>query len=261
MQLFVIGPPRSGTTIVTQFLNHHGDIKIFDEIDLIQVGEFGEMVVGKLLAFLEDRNAYETYRRCARETADPALALQEVMGALARPHTVWGEKNPMYATRLDVLKRSFPKAVILFVLRDPRAVVSSCLTHRDSPARSRNDFWIKNTVAEALALVEACIAPLRSDEDRVAVLRYEAFVARPKATLDEVLGPWGLSFSDSAVPVAHAAPETVGDHQFYRGGAPLPWKVGNLSPLRQAPPSRDRFDADDPAWARVDALALELGYA
>ena len=41
MQLFVVGPPRSGMTIVTQFLNHHEDIKIFDEIDLIQVESGG----------------------------------------------------------------------------------------------------------------------------------------------------------------------------------------------------------------------------
>ena len=260
MQLFIVGPPRSGTTIVTQFLNHHGDIKIFDEIDLIQVGDFGETVVGKLQAFLQDRNAYEAYRRCARETADPALALQAVMSALARPHTVWGEKNPMYATRLDALKQSFPEAAILFVLRDPREVVNSCLTHRDSPSRSRSDFWIKDTVGEALALIEACVAPLQGEGSEVAVLRYEAFVAEPRATLDTALGPWGLTFSDTALPLAHAAPETVGDHQFYRRGAPLPWKVGNLSPLKRAPPSRDRFDDRDPAWALVDALACELGY-
>ena len=41
-------------TIVTQFLNSHEDIKIFDEIDLIQVGRGGS-VIGTLQAFLVDR--------------------------------------------------------------------------------------------------------------------------------------------------------------------------------------------------------------
>jgi hypothetical protein len=247
-------------TIVTQFLNHHEDIKIFDEIDLIQVGRFGRPVMTTLHAFLVDRGVYETYLRRAQETADPALALQAVMGEIAHPCTIWGEKNPRYATRLDVLKRSFPEAVVLFVLRDPREVVNSCLVHRGSPLRAPTEFWIKDTVAEALALVESYLEPLKAGGAELVVLRYEAFAARPKATLDAAFGRWGLTFSDSAVLLVHSAPETVGDHQFFRDSAPLPWKLGNLSPLRQAPSARDRVDADDPAWARVDALARRFGY-
>jgi hypothetical protein len=260
VQLFVVGPPRSGLTIVTQFLNHHEDIKIFDEIDLIQIDRFGESVVGTLAAFLLDRGVYQAYLRCARKTGDPALALRAIMGDIARPCTVWGEKNPRYAMQLAILRRTFPEAAVLFVLRDPREVVNSVLLHRDSHLRTRWDFWIKDTVAEALTLVESCLEPLTSDDAEVVVLRYEAFAARPRVTLDAALGRWGLSFSDSAAPLAHSAPEAVGDHQFVRDGAALPWKVGNLSPLRQAPTVRDRIDADDPSWSQVDALARRFGY-
>ncbi|KKC04069.1 sulfotransferase family protein [Mycobacterium nebraskense] len=260
MQLFVVGPPRSGITIVTQFLNHHEDIKIFDEIDLIQVGRYGDSVIGTLQAFLLERDVYEAYQRRARETSDPAVALGAVMSKLAWPRTIWGEKNPRYATQLDALRRIFPKAVVVFVLRDPREVVNSCLAHRDSPLRAPTDFWIKDTVAEALTLVDSCLQPLRAGGADLVVVRYEAFAAQPKATLDAALGRWGLTFSDGALPLAHPAPETVGEHQFFRDGAPLPWKAGNLSPLHQARPTRGRVDADDPAWSQVDALAREFGY-
>lgn len=247
-------------TIVTQFLNHHDDVKIFDEIDLIQVARFGEAVMGTLQAFLVHRGVFEDFRRCARQTADPALALRAIMSSIVQPCTVWGEKNPRYATRRESLKRIFPEAVVLFVLRDPRQVVNSCLLHRDSPVRTPTDFWIKDTVAEALALVQSSLEPLEPGDAELVVLRYEAFAARPKVTLDAALSRWGLAFSDSAVPLRHSAPETVGDHQFFRDGATLPWKVGNLSPLCQAPPFRDRMDAEDPAWAQVDALARRFGY-
>lgn len=260
MQLFVVGPPRSGTTIVTQFLNHHEDIRIFDEIDLIQAGRYGESVMGTLHAFLVDRGVYDLYRRCVQESGDPAVVLQSIMSEIARPSTIWGEKNPMYATQLNALWRSFPEAAVLFVLRDPREVVNSCLVHRGSPLRAATDFWIKDTVAEALALVERCLEPLDAGEAELEVLRYEAFAVRPKATLDATLGRWGLTFSDGALSLAHPAPETAGDHQFFRDGVPLPWKVGNLSPLRQASSARDRVDADDPAWGQVDALARRFGY-
>jgi hypothetical protein len=65
----------------------------------------------------------------------------------------------------------------------------------------------------------------------------------------------------SAFIKAYEAPETLGEEQFFRQRMVLPWKSGNLSPLRRDPPSRDRIDAGDPAWGRVDALAATLGYA
>lgn len=260
MQLFVVGPPRSGLTIVTQVLNHHHDIEIFDEIDLIDIARSGESVVGTLAAFLLERGVYHDYRRSARETADPARALRAVMTEIASPCTIWGEKNPRYAMRLEMLRRCFPEAVVLFVLRDPREVVNSCLLHRDSPLRTDLDFWIKNTVAEALALVESCLDSMKTDDAELVVLRFEAFAAQPRQTLDAALRRWGLSFSDAAAALAHRAPETVGDNQFYRGGVTLPWKAGNLAPLHHASSARVRIDADDPAWSQVDALAQRFGY-
>jgi hypothetical protein len=261
MQVFIVGPPRSGTTIVSQVMNADGRIKIFDEIDLINVAEFGEHVVGKLRAFLFERGAYDAFRELAGSTDDCALALRQVMEALAAPALVWGEKNPLYATRLEVLRRLFPDALFLFVQRDPRAVVNSYLAHRASPLRRSVDFWIKDTVAEALALVESCLQPLEGREGDVAVLRYEEFVEQPKPVLDRILERWRLELHEPDLAARYDAPETLGAEQFFRQQTVLPWKSGNLSPLRREPQSRDRIDAGDPAWAKVDALAATLGYA
>lgn len=246
--------------MVAQVLNHHDDIKIFDEIDLVQVGRFGAPVVGTLHAFLAERGVYDTYRCLADKSSDPAAALSAVMRDVARPCTIWGEKNPTYARRMGALRSSFPDALVLFVLRDPRDVVNSCLRYRSSPSRGPTDFWIKDTVAEALAATASCLDPLMADDSHLVVLHYEAFIARPEATLNAAFGPWGLRFSNGAAPRAHPAPETAGDHQFFRDGALLPWKAGNLHPLRDMPLLRERIDADDPDWASVDALARRFGY-
>lgn len=159
-----------------------------------------------------------------------------------------------------MLTGMFPEAAVPFVLRDPRGVVNSVLLHRNSPHRRPLDFWINDTVAEALALLHRFLQPLMSGGAAPAVARYEDFVAQPAATLDAALGQWGLTFSDTAVGLAHPPPETVGDSQFFRSGALLLWKEGNLRPLRRVSPARDRVDADDPAWAQVDALARHFGY-
>ncbi|OBA61402.1 hypothetical protein A5647_11380 [Mycobacterium sp. 1100029.7] len=247
-------------TIVTQFLNRHEDINIFDEIDLLEVHRSGASVVGTLAAFLLERGAYHDFQQCAHATANPARALRTVLSQLAAPCAIWGEKNPRYSMRLDALRRSFPGAAVLFVLRDPREVVNSLLLHRTSTARSSVDFWIKDTVTEALELLTECLQPLSAKDAGVAVLRYEAFAARPAAALDAALAPWGLKFSEDAAEWAHGAPETVGDSQFFRAGAPLPWKTGNMVPLRRTPSPRDRIDAGDPSWSQVDALARRFGY-
>jgi hypothetical protein len=260
VQLFVVGPPRSGLTIVTQFLNHHEDIKIFDEIDLVAAERSRGMVAGTLGAFLLERGAYDAYRQSVQESADPSGALRAIMSEIAHPCRIWGEKNPRYAMRLQILRRCFPEAVIVFVLRDPREIVNSYLLHRDSDQRTDLDFWIKDTVAEALALLRTCLQSLAADHAELVMLRYEDFAARPTATLDAALARWGLKFSDNAVPLAHRPPETVGDNQFYRAGTPLPWKAGNLAPLCQQPSARARIDADDPAWSEVEALAQRFGY-
>ncbi|ORB70451.1 hypothetical protein BST44_23480 [Mycobacterium scrofulaceum] len=247
-------------TMVTQFLNHHADIVVFDEIDLLSAGRYGDSAIGTLRAFLLERGLDESFRRDVRNAADPALALRRVIGGIVGPGVIWGEKNPRYATRLPELRRSYPEAAVLFVVRDPRDVVNSCLSHRESPYRTPLDFWIKDTVAEALTLVQSSLEPLQAGDPELAVLRYEAFAAAPKTALDAALGHWGLTFSDDAVALAHPVPESVGDHQFFRGGAALPWKVGNMSPLRQSPSARDRVDAGDPVWKEVDALARRIGY-
>jgi len=120
MPLFVIGPPRSGTTIVTQTLNAHDQIKIFDEVSLIDVLEFGPSIVGKLRAFLIERGCYDDFRATAEEIDDPVVALGQVMASITAPRMIWGEKNPMYATRLEALRQGFPGSRMLFLLRDPR---------------------------------------------------------------------------------------------------------------------------------------------
>lgn len=108
MQFFAVEALRFGTTIVTQFLNCHDQIKLFDEIDPIGAVRSGGPVTGGLEAFLRDRGLYETYRRCAEKTADPHAALHVLMNEIARPCTIWGEKNPWYAARLHMLTGMFP---------------------------------------------------------------------------------------------------------------------------------------------------------
>lgn len=259
--LFIVGAPRSGTTIVAQALNTHDEIKIFDEISLIDGLIFDGALVGTLGEFLLERRRRDDYDACIAAGDPPAIALRHALAACASPKPIWGEKNPMYATRLATLRQGFPGARFLFVIRDPREVVNSYLGYRAATARSRHDFWIKDTVADALALVASCFEPLDTASADVSILRYEDFVAAPAPALMDVFSTWNLRFSADALAKAHSPPDTFANMQFFRGGAPLPWKLANLSPIKGEPLRRDRIDPHDEAWAKVDALAAKFGYA
>jgi hypothetical protein len=260
MQIFIVGPPRSGTTIVTQAINSNPEVKIFDEVDFLEIAKHGSQVVRRGRKFLVERGLWERFSGLEASSGSAAGALERVVSEAVAPKTVWGEKNPGYAEHLDELHGYFPEAFVVFVLRNPRQIVNSYLRHRRSAFREGDDFWIKDTVEEGLKLAETFVQPVLAQGAGLHVLRYEDFVADPATALDRLFAGQGLRFSPAEISRANRLPEGVADEQFYRNGAPLPWKVGNLSPVADSRPAQQRLDPEDPAWTKVDALAERLGY-
>jgi tetratricopeptide (TPR) repeat protein len=122
--VFVLGFPRSGTTLLEIVLEGHPNVVSLEEneslIDAIE--EFMETPEGLdgLLsassATLERlRDAY--WRRVAVNGID-------VMGKM------FVDKNPLNSLKLALISRLFPDAKILLACRDPRDVVLSCYRHR-----------------------------------------------------------------------------------------------------------------------------------
>jgi tetratricopeptide (TPR) repeat protein len=122
--VFLIGFPRSGTTLLEQVLAGHPDVESLEERDCLEdsVNAFIKPLDGldRLAASVgselsEFRELY--WKRAAKEGA-----------ALKRP--VFIDKMPLNSVPLCVVARLFPQAKILFALRDPRDVVFSCFRRR-----------------------------------------------------------------------------------------------------------------------------------
>ncbi|MBV9570909.1 MAG: sulfotransferase [Alphaproteobacteria bacterium] len=121
--VFLLGFPRSGTTLLTHVLNAHPDVTALDEPQTLT--ESGELVASdaglEKLAALADpelapyREAY--WRRAA------AAGFAGDTGVLV-------EKMPLYSEILCLIAKLFPDAKILVALRDPRDVVLSCFRRR-----------------------------------------------------------------------------------------------------------------------------------
>lgn len=122
--VFVLGFPRSGTTLLEAVLEGHPQVVSLEEheslIDGIQEfmrqpADLDRLLRAPPAALDALRESY--WRRVASTGVD-------VRGK------VFVDKNPLNTLKLPLIARLFPKARVLVACRDPRDVVLSCFRHR-----------------------------------------------------------------------------------------------------------------------------------
>ena len=160
--IFIVGAPRSGTTLLTQFLCNHPSIYVFNEtlfydfsiannIYQIKPGRMQELVTSHLFERLDARltgkrdNKYGFGGRFTNteaehikleftdfladpsEGATPVALLQKFL-ELAAKHKGrkrWGEKTPNHVFHLNQITRDFPGVKIIHIIRHPLAFLKS----------------------------------------------------------------------------------------------------------------------------------------
>jgi Flp pilus assembly protein TadD len=130
--IFILGFPRSGTTLVEQTLSAHPAIAAGDELPLIH--EITRIMPRMLASPLSYPQALaELWMGDQREGLDNLrdYYLQKVgqLGVL-RPHaTRFTDKMPLNETHLGLVALLFPAAPLLHVLRHPLDVMVSCFSN------------------------------------------------------------------------------------------------------------------------------------
>jgi tetratricopeptide (TPR) repeat protein len=122
--VFLVGFPRSGTTLLEQALEQHPDVTTLAEKECLVDGARALMTnAARFEAFCRLPDAQlEPYRaayweRVRQEGVDPA-------------GRVFVDKHPFNSWKLPLIARLFPGARVLFARRDPRDTVLSCFRHR-----------------------------------------------------------------------------------------------------------------------------------
>lgn len=263
--VFVVGPPRSGTTLVRVMLNRHPDLHILNETHLLDlwVHRYPGLTTGDRAAF----GAYWAAFRATPEFAylevpaddvearlerrgrwDAGAVLRALLETAAEVHDVRraGEKTPDHARFLPELFAAVPDARVVYVLRDPRAVVASEL--------GLDRAWASDDPEEAAGRWLRCTTPwLRwATDERVATLRYEELVTDPGASLERLCGQLGLAPDEGLLA-------DDGGHPAYQHGVHDPW--GPLDP-GGLDAWRERLDVDARAWVEAVCgdLAPRVGY-
>jgi len=207
-RLFLVGCPRSGTTLLQSLLSAHPQVLSVPESHLYSRLSSPDRVLRRL--GLARRDAPEEFARMLVSLGLPAERRRGVRvnfylrgladaldkATLAEHKTVWLEKTPRHLYHLSDISRTLPDAKVIHLLRDGRDVVASLYeVTRQHPkvwggARSVDgciDRWLKD------------VALSRRYEGRRnhIIVRYEALVADPEACLRELLAFIGLPFAET----------------------------------------------------------------
>jgi tetratricopeptide (TPR) repeat protein len=134
---FLLGFPRSGTTLLEQVLASSPQVKALEEQDFLA----------------DDAQTYltteEGFRRLASLDGDELARLRNNYWKRVGEHGVdvegktFVDKLPMHTAKLPLIAKLFPDARIIFSLRDPRDVMLSCY---------RRHFRINSVMFEFLTL-------------------------------------------------------------------------------------------------------------
>jgi tetratricopeptide (TPR) repeat protein len=122
--VFLIGFPRSGTTLLEVVLDGHPRVASLDEHEL-----FIESV-RQLMANPRDLRALLAADETTLQRLRQAYWDRVREGQVDVSGKVFVDKYPMNTLKLPLIARLFPNAKILFACRDPREVVLACFRRR-----------------------------------------------------------------------------------------------------------------------------------
>jgi len=199
--VFILGFPRSGTTMVEQTLSAHPAIAAGDELPFINdiTGLMPRMLASPLtypdaladLWLADQRDGLDNLR-------DYYLQRTRQSGILA-PEVAWfTDKMPLNETHLGLISLLFPAAPMIHVLRHPLDVVlsvfSNLLTHGFHCA------YALETIARHYVLVMELVEHYRAELTlRYLPIRYEDIVADQAGSVRRMLDFIGAPFDENCL--------------------------------------------------------------
>jgi sulfotransferase family protein len=214
--VFIVGCPRSGTTLLQRMLDHHPQLAVANDSHFIP-RVIKNVAVGTDPPLTPELvESVRTYRRFYRLGLQDAVvdevarkthtygqfvsALYSAYGRL-RGKPLAGEKTPDYVRYLPHLHALFPWARIVHIIRDGRDVALSTLEWaHENKGPGKFELWREEPVAVCALWWRRQVGTGRQDArhlrpSRYREIRYEDLVARPEATLRDLSAFLGLPFS------------------------------------------------------------------
>ncbi|WP_344141802.1 sulfotransferase [Streptomonospora arabica] len=223
--IFVIGCPRSGTTLLQLMLHAHPRLAIPPETRFMldvyrRRAEFGDLKDGanrRRLAEAVTGPRNTRYRDLKLDRDETVAAIVDgpptvgsALGAVLRQYARrfgkerWGDKRPGYYQAVDELRRMFPHAQFVHLIRDGRDCVGSL---KQMPWYKQTSYHAISTWAEAIDYGRTAVR--RLGPDTFHQLRYEDLVADPARELSALCDFLGEEFDPAMCEPRRVAKSAV----------------------------------------------------
>jgi len=211
---FIIGNPRSGTTLLRLALHNHPRLGVAPECGFAlwlfdryrEKSEDWWTNLANLEAFCEDVvrcKKFDTWRVSKEEI----LVFMLEHGVRRYQHATtcvylcymkkckaeierWGDKNNFYLNKLDELERLYPRGKLVHIVRDGRDVACSYADMHELRNKSRYSPNLPSDIYDAIIdwskNQETIEASLRGCSLAYYEVKYEDIVSRPEAKLSEI---------------------------------------------------------------------------
>ena len=194
--LFLIGAPRSGTTILSNLLNAHAEVlltnetAVFVQLDAViekrwLCAQAGVPLVGAYRD-LWAGNLRERSKRLIESYYERIAAHENRVSV-----RYWGEKHPHLHTCLHYVSELFPDAFYIYAVRDPRDVACSMA--------QMSGVAVGRAVENCLRFIDKYEPFVTSlPPGRVKVVRYEDLVVDYESVLTDTLNVLGLDLDKAS---------------------------------------------------------------
>jgi sulfotransferase family protein len=210
--VFIVGCPRSGTTLLQRLLDAHSQLAVINETLWI-TREANGGVTPELISRLFENRRFQRLGMVREDVerlvhSNGSISYPSFVSAVfdlygrAQGKALVGDKSPGYVREIPALHRLLPEARFIHIIRDGRDVWLSLASWKKAE-RSMGGFatWAEDPVATAALWWERSVllgreAAALLGPELYHEVRYETLVANPAQACQELCGFLGLPYDE-----------------------------------------------------------------
>lgn len=253
--VFIIGSPRSGTSLLRLMMTSHSQIMVPPESGFLvwlanQYGEWtasdtlNEQILCNYLADLQKCRKFDTWELNSPEIKAKILQIQPenysqlsscvylaYAEKLGRQPTIWGDKNNFYLEHIPELIRLYPQARFIHIVRDGRDIACS---YREIQQRPSSSPYSPNLPTDMVTIARQWSTNLFKVQDDSSVLHpeqkltisYENLVNEPQLIMRKVVDFLGVDYEPTMLDFY-----VSNQNQHLEPAALMDWKQRTLEPV------------------------------
>ena len=190
--IFILGMPRSGTSLVEQILSGHSAVYAAGELDALALA-------ARKNALSQPQQSLPRLNKAVLKTIREAYIKD--INALPTDRGIITDKMPLNFKWISIIRAIFPNAPILHLKRHPMAICFSNFRYffQSHGMRYSND--LMDIGRYYLAYDELMQRHMADHGDAITTIDYEALTQNPKQHIESLLKTLGLEWQDACLNI------------------------------------------------------------